>query len=152
MFPRELFVACLEEFPSHCDFLTVREAGRIIGVVMNFYFRDVIAPFFAGALPEARDVGVNNFQYWAMLETGHSRGYRVFDFGRSKADTGAFSFKKHFGMEPIPLEYQYVLVRAKEMPQINPTNPKYERAIQTWQKLPLPVTRWLGPIIQRRLP
>lgn len=152
MFPDELFVAALDECDSQCDLLTVREAGRIIGIVMNFYHRDVMLPFFAGAAPEARDVGINNYLYWAMLETGYDRGYRVFDFGRSKADTGAFSFKKNMGMTPIPLQYQYDLVGADEMPQINPNNPKYEKVIATWKRLPVPVTRLVGPFIQRRLP
>lgn len=152
MFPRELFVACLEEFPRHCDFLSVREAGRVIGVVMNFYFRDRMLPFFAGALPEARDVGVNNYLYWAMLETGHQRGYRWFDFGRSKKDTGPFRFKEHFGMKPVPLEYQYELVLTDELPNVNPTNPKYARIIDTWKKLPVELTRVVGPVLSRRIP
>ena len=128
MFPRELFVACLEEFPRHCDFLSVREAGRVIGVVMN------------------------NYLYWAMLETGHPRGYRWFVFGRSKKDTGPFRFKEHFGMKPIPLEYQYELVLTDELPNVNPTNPKYARIIDTWKKLPVELTRVVGPVLSRRIP
>ena len=151
MFPKELFVACLEDLPD-TDILTVRQCGRIIGCVMNFYYQDTILPFFAGALPEARDVGINNYLYWVMLETGHARGYRVFDFGRSKAGTGAFAFKKHFGMTPIPLEYQYDLVGAKELPNVNPTNPRYARAIDAWKRLPVPVTKWAGPFLSRRIP
>ena len=151
MFPKELFVAGLEELP-HADILTVRQCGRIIGCVMNFYFKDVILPFFAGALPEARDVGINNYLYWVMLETGHARGYRLFDFGRSKAGTGAFAFKKHFGMEPIPLAYQYDLIRASELPNVNPTNPRYAKAIDAWKRLPVPVTKWAGPLLSRRIP
>ena len=152
MFPKALFEACLEEFPRHCDFVVIREAGRIIGVVMNFYYQQVMLPFFAGAVPEARDAGINNFMYWAMLETGYDLGYRTFDFGRSKAGTGAFRFKKNMGMDPIPLEYQYDLVTADAMPQINPNNPKYDRVINTWRRLPVELTKRLGPLVQRRLP
>lgn len=152
MFPKELFAASLEEFPDACDIVTVRQCGRIIATVLNYYYEGVMLPFFAGVLPEARDVGVNNYVYWYMLETGHARGYRVFDFGRSKADTGPFKFKKHFGMEPIPLEYQYELVTANELPSVNPTNPKYKKAIETWQKLPVELTKRIGPAIARRLP
>jgi FemAB-related protein (PEP-CTERM system-associated) len=152
MFPRELFVAALEELGDRCDLLTVRQTGRIIGCVMNFYFKDVMLPFFAGTLPEARDVGVNNYIYWAMLETGYDLGYRVFDFGRSKAGTGAFKFKKHFGMEPQPLAYQYDLVTIDEPPNFNPTNPKYAKAIDTWKRLPVGLTKAFGPFISKRLP
>lgn len=153
MFPRTLFSALLEEFePGEVDILYAREAGRIIGAVMNFYFKDTILPFFAGTVPEARDVGVNNFLYWHLLETGYDRGFRTFDFGRSKADTGPFHFKRHFGMEPIPLAYQYDLVEGSELPNVNPTNPKYAKAIELWKKLPLEVTKRVGPWVHRRLP
>jgi FemAB-related protein (PEP-CTERM system-associated) len=149
-FPKSLFENALNECRS--DFVTIREAGRIIGVVMNFYYKDTMLPFFAGTVPEARGVGINNYIYWYMLETGYDLNYRRFDFGRSKKGTGAFKFKKNMGMEPIELEYQYDLVTAKEMPQVNPNNPKYEKVIRAWQKLPLAATKILGPMIQKRLP
>lgn len=152
MFPKELFVACIEEHPGQANFLTVRESGRIIGVVLNFYFRDTMLPFFAGALPEARDVALNSYLYWAMLESGYELGYRMFDFGRSKTGTGPFKFKEHFGMKPVALEYQYELVRAKEMPNINPTNPRYAKAIEQWKRLPVELTKMIGPFVTRRLP
>lgn len=152
MFPRELFVASLEEFPTECDLLTVRQCGQILGCVLNYYYGETMLPFFAGALPAARDVGINNYLYWAMLETGYSRGYRWFDFGRSKAGTGAFKFKKNFGMTEVPLQYQYDLVTATELPNLNPTNPRYEKAIELWKQLPVELTKRVGPWISRRLP
>jgi FemAB-related protein (PEP-CTERM system-associated) len=153
MFPKELFVGLLEEFEEHeVDFVSVRESGRIIGVVMNFYFRDVILPFFAGTCPEARDVAVNNFVYWHMLRTGYARGYRLLDMGRSKLGSGPHQFKKNFGFQEVPLTYEYDLVGVPELPNVNPTNPKYARAIGAWQKLPVEVSKWLGPLINQRLP
>jgi FemAB-related protein (PEP-CTERM system-associated) len=152
MFPKELFVASLEELPDQCDLVSIRQTGRIIGSVLNYYYKDTMLPFFAGTVPEARDVSINNYIYWFMLETGYERGYRVFDFGRSKAGTGAFQFKKNFGMEPIPLEYQYDLVAVAELPNVNPTNPRYQRAIESWKRLPVGITKLVGPLISRRIP
>ena len=37
------------------------------------------------------------------------------------------------------------------MPNLSPVNPKYQMAVKMWQKLPLPVSRTLGPIIARNL-
>jgi FemAB-related protein (PEP-CTERM system-associated) len=152
MFPKALFIASLEELKDGCDILSVRQTGRVIGCVMNYYYKSTMLPFFAGSLPEARDVGINNYLYWVMLETGFDRGYRVFDFGRSKVDTGAYHFKKHFGMKETPLEYQYDLVLRSEMPEFNPNNPKYKTAIEVWQRLPVELTKVVGPWISRRLP
>ncbi len=71
---------------------------------------------------------------------------RVFDYGRSKRNTGSFAFKEHWGFEPAPLHYQYYLVRARELPNVSPSNPKYRMFIRAWQHLPLPVSRAVGPL------
>src|SRR3569623_1202542 len=79
------------------------------------------------------------------------RGVRVFDYGRSKRDTGSYSFKKNWGFEAEPLHYEYVLVQADGIPDVNPLNPKYQRFINIWKRLPLGVTRLIGPHIVKQL-
>ena len=64
------------------------------------------------------------------------RGARVFDYGRSKPDTGSFSFKKHRGSEPQPLYYEYHLVKARAMPNLSPTNPRYRLFIESRKHMP----------------
>jgi len=75
----------------------------------------------------------------------------VFDYGRSKQGTGSYSFKKNWGFEPAPLYYEYYLVKATEMPDISPMNPKYKLFINAWKRLPLSVTQLVGPLIARNL-
>ncbi|HHJ81133.1 MAG TPA: peptidoglycan bridge formation protein FemAB, partial [Candidatus Tenderia electrophaga] len=76
---------------------------------------------------------------------------RVFDYGRSKVGTGAYSFKKNWGFEPQPLHHEYVLIKADAVPDINPLNPKYRLFISAWKKLPLSMTRLIGPHIVKNL-
>ena len=90
--------------------------------------------------------------YWELMRHATVAGYRVFDFGRSRNDTGPFHFKRHWGFEPRPLHYQYVLLGKNTMPQINPSNPKLQAFIKVWQRLPLAVTKWVGPPLTRLLP
>jgi len=45
-----------------------------------------------------------------------------------------------------------LLVSQKEVPNYSPQNPKFQLAIKIWQKLPLSVTRLLGPRIVRLFP
>ena len=79
------------------------------------------------------------------------KGIQVFDFGRSKKGTGSYSFKKNWGFEPKPLHYEYRLVKAKELPDINPLNPKYQIFIKLWKRMPLSVSRLIGPMIAKDL-
>ena len=79
------------------------------------------------------------------------QGYRLFDFGRSKSGTGPYSFKKNFGFKAQALPYEYYLVTANEVPDVNPLNPKYRMMINVWSKLPLPVAHFIGPFLARSL-
>ena len=79
------------------------------------------------------------------------KGIRVFDFGRSKLDTGSYSFKKNWGFDPQPLYYEYQLHKVKEMPDHNPLNPKYRLFIQAWQRMPLVLANFIGPHIVKNL-
>jgi hypothetical protein len=89
--------------------------------------------------------------YWEVMRRAADRGCRMFDFGRSKQGTGAFSFKKNWGFVPEPLRYQFHLRRGDSLPEINPLNPKYRLAIAVWKRLPLPLTKLLGPMIVKSL-
>ena len=152
VFPKRLFAAFLREFPTTCDILVVRQGQRVAGAVMSFYFRDAVLPYYAGAYPEFYRAGINNFMYWELMRSAAARGYTRFDFGRSKLGTGAYEFKRGWGMSERPLPYRYYLVRATQMPSLNPANPKFELMIKVWKRLPVGLTKLLGPMIVRKLP
>jgi lipid II:glycine glycyltransferase (peptidoglycan interpeptide bridge formation enzyme) len=80
---------------------------------MSFYFRDEVLPYHAGDMPEARDLAANDFKYWELMRRACERGLRVFDYGRSKKDTGSHDFKKNWGFEPEPLHYEFHLLRGR---------------------------------------
>jgi hypothetical protein len=107
--------------------------------------------YYGGGREAARGLHANDFLYWEVMRRAADRGVRVFDFGRSKREVGSYRFKKHWGFEPAPLHYQYDLVRTSSVPEVNPLNPKYRLMVETWKKLPLPVSRWLGPWVSRCL-
>ncbi|MCB1789373.1 MAG: FemAB family PEP-CTERM system-associated protein [Gammaproteobacteria bacterium] len=151
VFPKAHFRAIRDEFGEDVDVVTVRHEGEVVASVMNYYFRDQVLPFYGGGISAARNLAANDFMYWEVMRRAAERGCRVFDFGRSKVDTGSYSFKKHWGFEPEPLSYEYYLVKASEMPDLNPNNPKYRLFINAWKKLPVGVSRMIGPWLARGL-
>jgi FemAB-related protein (PEP-CTERM system-associated) len=141
-----------EEFADDCSVLMITHEGQDVAAVMSFYFRDEVIPYYGGSTAAARSLkGVNHVMYWELMRLCAAQGYRLFDFGRSKAGTGPFSFKKNFGFEPQPLPYEYYLVTSSAIPDVNPLNPKYRLMINTWSKLPLPVANFVGPFLARSL-
>ncbi|HEX9835827.1 MAG TPA: FemAB family XrtA/PEP-CTERM system-associated protein [Alphaproteobacteria bacterium] len=138
-------------FGPDCDIVTVLDGRRAVASVMNFYFRDTVMPYFGGGTRAARALAANDFMYWEVMRRAAERGFRAFDFGRSKRGTGAFAFKKNWGFVPEPLVYQFYLRRGTEVPQVNPLNPKYRLFIAAWKRLPLVIANRIGPLIAREL-
>jgi FemAB-related protein (PEP-CTERM system-associated) len=151
VFSRGYFELLQHVFRDSCDILTVTHEGDLVSSVMNFYFRDEVLPYYGGGTPLARQLKGNDFMYWELMRHSCERGLQMFDFGRSKQGTGSWSFKKNWGFEPVPLHYEYHLVKARAMPDISPMNPKYRLFINAWKRLPLPVTRLIGPLLARNL-
>ncbi|MEO5333697.1 MAG: FemAB family PEP-CTERM system-associated protein [Magnetococcus sp. YQC-5] len=145
VFPRSMFRLLKEIFAEECQGLVIEREGRGVASVVSFYFRDQVLPYYGGGVRQARAMGAMAFMYWELMTLASGRGARVFDFGRSKAGSGSFDFKKFYGFTPEPLHYRYHLVKAMKLPDVNPLNPKYRLFIKLWQHLPLPVAERLGP-------
>ncbi len=149
---KRYFAMLKDVFADDCKILTVLDTqGRPVSSVVTFYFRDEVLPYYAGDDERARELAGNDFKYWSLLSDGCERGYRVFDYGRSKQGTGSFDFKKNWGFEPTPLAYEYALLRRDSIPENNPLNPKYRAFIALWRQLPLRMANALGPHIVRAL-
>lgn len=151
VFSRKYFELLRKEFGADCEIMTVESKGETVSAVMSFYFRDEVLPYYGGGSVAARGAKANDFMYWSVMKRAAARGIRLFDYGRSKVGTGPYSFKKNWGFEPQPLYYEYYLVKAKEMPNVSPTNPKYSLMINVWRRMPLGLSRLLGPPIARNL-
>lgn len=83
--------------------------------------------------------------YLKLQEYGVEKGYKLFDFGRSRKDAGTYHFKINQGFEPMQLYYQYYLHKAKRIPEISPSNKSFNLAKKIWSHLPLCITKFLGP-------
>jgi FemAB-related protein (PEP-CTERM system-associated) len=150
--PVRYFNALLREFGRDAEVMSVAAPdGRALSSVLSFYFRDEVLPYYAGDDVSARELAANDFKYWELMRRSAARGVRLFDYGRSKRDTGSFSFKKNWGFEPQPLHYEYCLYKRESVPQNNPANPKYKLLIDAWRRMPIGVANWLSPFIVRSL-
>ncbi|MCS6947554.1 MAG: FemAB family PEP-CTERM system-associated protein, partial [Steroidobacteraceae bacterium] len=151
VFARRYLDVLRATFGSDCEILTVLHGAEPVASVLSFYFRDEVLPYYGGGTAQARAVAGNDFLYWQVMERARSKGCKIFDFGRSKRDSGSYDFKKNWGFEPEPLFYEYFLVRSAHMPNLSPANPKFTGAIALWRRLPLPLTQLLGPPIAKYL-
>lgn len=152
VFSKSFFKILLEEFGDAATVTVISHASKPMAGVLSFYFRDAILPYYAGSLMESRQFGTNNFMFWELLRTSCERGLRTFDFGRSKLGTGSYFFKTQWNMTERPLPYQFYLVRRKSLPNFSPVNPKFKLATEIWKRMPLSLTKALGPPLVRMFP
>ena len=152
VFPRRLFHAIGQEFGKDCELLTIWKDSVPVSGVLTLLFEDQVLPYYGGARQEALAFAVNDFMYWELLCHAAKAGYRTFDFGRSREGTGAYNFKRHWGFEPETLPYQYVLLDGSQMPNLSPSNPRMHFAVEAWKRMPLPLTKVVGPFLTRYLP
>ena len=150
--PKRYFDTLLQVFGDDCEVLTVTGPdGQLLSSVLSFYFRDEVLPYYAGDDESARHLAANDFKYWELMRRACERGFKLFDYGRSKEGTGPYAFKKNWGFEPQPLHYEYCLYKHDSIPQNNPNNPKYKLFIAAWRRMPIGLANWLGPHIVRNL-
>ena len=87
-----------------------------------------------------------------MLEYAAANGFQYFDFGRSTIDEGTFRFKKQWGALPEPLTWYYYDSSKKPGSVVDADENKKDLFINIWRKLPLGVTRIVGPIVRKQIP
>ena len=147
VFPAKLFRAVLKDMDA--DLLTIRHRGNAVASVLSLYLNGTVYPYWGGGTHAARGLRANDLLYFALMRQARARGCTRFDFGRSKAGTGAAAFKKNWGFTPEPLRY----AKRSSGParEVNPLNPKYALMVRAWKRLPLPVANLLGPLLSRGL-
>ncbi|MBI5787382.1 MAG: FemAB family PEP-CTERM system-associated protein [Candidatus Schekmanbacteria bacterium] len=143
--PRQWFLNLVSAFPQDIVLFSTVYQNKIINSLMVFRFKDTLLPYYIGYDPDYLEFAPNNYILWEAIQFGCAQGFSHFDLGRSRKDTGSFEFKKHWGIEPKPLYYQYHLYPGQKMPNLSPSNPKYDLAKKIWSKLPLPLAKTISP-------
>ena len=119
---------------------------------LNFLFRNDMHIYYAAADTRYNALGPNTYMYFDHLRWGCANGYETFDFGRCKRETSVFEFKRHWNTVMRELPYEIALIRRRELPNFSPTNPRFELAIKAWRRIPLALTRVIGPWFVRLFP
>lgn len=151
VFGRRLFRAILEQFPGRAELCVVRSPEQPLATALLLHGAGTTEVPSASSLRQFNPTCVNVLMYWKLLERAVERGQDTFDFGRSSPGGPHEAFKSQWGSSPFPAEWQYYL-RAGQAAEMRTHNPKYQRMIRVWQRLPVPLTRWIGPSIVRGIP
>ena len=151
VFGKPLFRSIVRHFPQQAEFCIVRLGAQPVAAALLVHGQGVTEVPSASSLRSFNSTNANMFMYWQLLQRAIERKQAVFDFGRSTIDGGTYRFKKQWGARPEPAVWQYY-VRKGAPGDLRPENGKYRIAIRLWQRLPVALTRLIGPAIVRGIP
>ena len=151
VYSSSFFAAILNAFADDAEFCIVSAGMKPIACALLLHGKGVSEVPTASSLREFNSTCANMLMYRHLIDRAVERGQRVFDFGRSTREGSTFKFKKQWGAEARPATWQYHL-RSGELNEMRPENPRYQRMIKLWQKLPVRVTQYIGPSIVRGIP
>ncbi len=151
-YSKKFFEIILRNFPQDAFVCRVRHQGKTVGAAFLTGYRDTIEVNWSASLPDAMSLRPNVFLFWELLCFAGRKGYRFFDFGRSSIGSGTYRFKQQWNTRVVPLYWNYWSASGENALELSPDNPRYRAAIWAWKRLPLPLTKFLGPTISRCLP
>lgn len=151
-YSRSLFRDILEMFPQYSRIFIARLGDLTIGGILFSCFNGLAQSRWAATRLEYNRLSPNNLLYWSAIRHYCLAGAKYFDFGRSTFGSSTYEFKKRWGARPVKLYYQYWVPSNKKLFLTRPDRPKYLKKVKIWKKLPLWVTRLVGPHISRALP
>lgn len=152
VYAKSFFGKILEVFPKDAHICVVSHQDTPVAAGFLYGFRSTMEIPWAASDKRFNKLSPNMLLYGKVLEYACQQGFHVFDFGRSSPDSGTYKFKAQWGAQPHQLYWYYWMKDGRDVPQLNPQNPKYALAIRLWQTLPVAVANLLGPHIVKHLP
>ena len=147
---RGFFEAILDAFGSRARVaLVMKDSGAIGGLIALAHHDTLLAPW-ASCLSRYFTQYPNLILYWETIRRACLDGHVRFDFGRSTRGSGTYRFKKQWGARETQL-FWYSIPLGRTRPATSRKGPAAAWAASMWQRLPLGVTRSVGPRIRRYL-
>ena len=152
VYPKSFLETILDVLGSKATLTVVYWGGKPVSCGFLIRCGDYMEIPWASTLREVNPFSVNTHMYWNILSYALSSGVKTFDFGRSSIGSGTYKFKKQWGAEPKQCYWHTWAPKGKDAPDLSPNNVKFNLAIKVWQRLPVWLTKIIGPPIFKNLP
>jgi serine/alanine adding enzyme len=148
---KDLMRHVLEAFKDRSRILVVYHSGVPVASALVTGFNEVLRNPWASSDRKYASMSPNMLLYLRMLEFACDNGYKVFDFGRSTTGEGTYRFKEQWGAVAAPLHWYLISLNGKSLDPNASGMERYELAGRLWSKLPLVVTKVIGPRIRKHI-
>ncbi|WP_081613782.1 FemAB family XrtA/PEP-CTERM system-associated protein [Rhodopirellula sallentina] len=151
VFAKKLFQCIIKQFEGNAEFGVVRRDGRAIASGLLVHRLGCTEVPSASCLREFNRTNANMLMYRNLLRRAIEKGSHTFDFGRSSEGSGTYKFKAQWGAKPHPACWQYY-VRKGDPNDMRADVGSKQKLVQVWQRLPVWLTKLIGPSIVRGIP
>jgi FemAB-related protein (PEP-CTERM system-associated) len=148
---RAFFAHMLAAFDGAIRLLVVRKGAETLGGLVALNFKQTMHVPWASCLRRHAALCPNMLLYWSILERSSRAGFRWFDFGRSTRGAGTYQFKRQWGAEEHPLYWYTLRLDGRRDGDGTGEGRLARQVVHLWQRLPIAVSRILGPRIRRYL-
>jgi serine/alanine adding enzyme len=147
---RRFFAAILEAFGPRARIALVRKGATTIGGLMAVAFKGDLTVPWAACAKAYLSLCPNMLLYWETIRAACADGFSCFDFGRSTRQSGTYRFKRQWGAQEEPLLWYRIPIASDAAPPAGDGG-SAAFAARVWQRLPVTVTRRVGPRLRRYL-
>jgi serine/alanine adding enzyme len=149
---RRFFLSLAEHPETGAHLITLWQGKKIAAGMVLLKFKDGAENGWTSSTVAARDLYANDLLYWTAIRWAVSEGLKWLDLGRSQADSSLQKFKEKFGAETIQLPYQEIQHGAEGWASVTSEPEALYHAFQTvWTRLPLSISKRLGPYFSRQI-
>lgn len=152
VFSKRLIENIVREFPGKSRIFIAKHNGRPIGGKFAMFFKDTVYFIWASSLRDYFKLAPVSLLNWEAIRYSCYNGIRFCDFGRSSINDGTYHFKRQFGGKEKQLYWQYYINNGSKIPDLNVGNKKFSIAANIWKRLPVSVTKLIGPRIVKHIP
>lgn len=146
------FGAMAAAFGDRLRFIVTGDDARSAGGLVAIDYASVVTIPWASTLRSERARCPNNQIYWEAIRWAIERGAREVDFGRSPRESGTHRFKSGWGATERALAWIRLGKSGAVESLASPKeSPLLQGLSRIWQRLPVPISRVIGPPIRRRI-
>lgn len=142
------FLKQAEHLGDYIRILFVWKDDTPICVKWLMHYKSAIISSESATLKEYYFTRVSDYQVFHALKYAIDNSCSTYNMGRSQIDTGAFNFKKSWGELDIE---EYPIFSSKLRSGIGAKKKKFNLFINLWKKMPVPLTKLVGPILRKHL-
>jgi serine/alanine adding enzyme len=151
--PRGFFEAIARHFPADAWFGCAWLGKEPVAGGVGFRWKSEFEMTWASSLVAHNRIAPNMLVYWSFMERAIADGVTIFNFGRCTPDSGTHRFKRQWGGRDEQLWWYQLAARGgADAATPSPDQGKYSWGPRLWKRLPLGVSRLLGPLIVKSIP